>query len=82
MRASGDRGRGRPRVVSSRVCGPWEMGHAAKRGGRKKERGKRGGEIRGGRTRHVALNGKKMGRELNLGVGLFRRKFWGHGFRV
>ena len=73
MRASGDRGRGRPRVASSRVCGPWEMGHAARRGGRKKERGKKRGEIRCGRTRRVALVGKWMRRELNSGVGLFRR---------
>ena len=72
MRASGDRGRGRPRVTSPRECGPWGMGHAARREGRKKERGKRGGEIRGGRTRRVALDGIKMGRELNSGVGLFR----------
>ena len=73
MRASGDRGRGRPRVALSRVCGPREMGHAARREGRKKERGKKRGEIRGGRTRRVALGGKWMGRELNSGVGLFRR---------
>ena len=72
VRASGDRGRGRPRVASSRARGPWEMGHTARRGGRKKE-GKKGGEIRGGRTRRVALDGIKMGRELNSGVGLFRR---------
>ena len=44
VRASGDRGRGRPRVASSRVCGPREMGHAARRGGRKKERGKKIGQ--------------------------------------
>ena len=48
-------------------------GHAARREGRKKERGKKRGEIRGGRTRRVALGGKWMGRELNSGVGLFRR---------
>ena len=41
-------------------------------GGKRRE-GKRGGEIRGGRTRRVALDGIKMGRELNSGVGLFRR---------
>ena len=83
MRASGDRGRGRPRAASSRTSGPREMWHAARRGGRNKEReGKRGGEIRGGRSRRVSLDGKKMGRELNSGVGLFRRKFWGHEFRV
>ena len=43
VRASGDRGRGWPRVASSRVCGPREMGHAARRGGRNKERGKKRG---------------------------------------
>ena len=82
MRASGDRGRGRPRAASSRASGPRDMGHAARRGGRKKERGKKRGEIHGGRTRRITLDGRKMGRELNLGVGLFRRKIWGHGFRV
>ena len=42
VRASGDRGRGRPRVASSRVRGPREMGHTARRRGRKTERGKKG----------------------------------------
>ena len=37
VRASGDRGRGRPRVASSRECGPREMGHVARRGEREKE---------------------------------------------
>ena len=41
-------------------------------GGKRRE-GKRGGEIRGGRTRRVALDGKKMERELKSCVGLFRR---------
>jgi len=65
VRASGDRGRGRPRVA----CGPREVGHASGERG-KKERGKRRGGIRGGRSRRVALDGKKMGRGLNSGVGL------------
>ena len=83
MRASGDRGRGRPRVASSRASGPREMGHAARRAGRKKERGEKRGEIRGGRTRRVALDGKKMGRELKSCVGLFRRNSGdsGSGFK-
>ena len=38
VRASGDRGRGRPRVA----CGPREVGHAVE-GERKKERGKKRG---------------------------------------
>ena len=48
-------------------------GARGRRGERKKERGKKRGGIRGGRTRRVALDGEKMGRELNSGVGLFRR---------
>ena len=68
MRASGDCGRGRPRG-----CGPREMGHTVRRGRGKRREGKRGGGIRGGRSRRVALDGKEMGRELNSGVGLFRR---------
>ena len=39
----------------------------------KRSEGKRGGGIRGGRSRRVALDGKEMERELNSGVGLFRR---------
>ena len=64
VRASGDRGRGRPRVA----CGPREVGHAV--GG---EREKEGGGIRGGRSRRDALDVKEMGRGLNSGVGLFGR---------
>ena len=48
-------------------------GARGRRGERKKERGKKRGGIRGGRSRRVALDGKEMGRELNSGVGLFRR---------
>ena len=48
-------------------------GARGRRGERKKERGKKRGEICGGRTRRVTLDGKWMGRELNSGVGLFRR---------
>ena len=69
MRASGDRGCGRPRVAS----GPREVGHAVGGERGKRREGKRGGGIRGGRSRRVALDGKEMGRELNSGVGLFRR---------
>ena len=67
VRASGDRGCGRPRLA----CGPREVGHAVGGERGKRREGKRGGGIRGGRSRRVALDGKEMGRELNSGVGLF-----------
>jgi len=73
VRASGDCGRGRPRVASSRVRVPRRWATRPGGEGGKRREGKRGGEIRGGRTRRVALDGIKMGRELNSGVGLFRR---------
>ena len=40
------------------------------RGREGRREGKRRGGIRGGRSRRVALDGKKMGRGLNSGVGL------------
>ena len=64
MRASGDRGRGRPREA----CGPREVGHASEER-EEKGKGKRRGGIRGGRSRRVALDGKEMRRGLNSGVG-------------
>ena len=71
VRASGDRGHGRPRVA----CGPREVGHAVRGERGKRREGKGGGGIRGGRSRRVALDGKEMGRGLNSGVGLFGRGF-------
>ena len=72
-------GRCAPAATAAAVGHAWRRhasaghrGWARGQGGKRRE-GKRGGEIRGGRTRRVALDGKKMGRELNSGVGLFRR---------
>ena len=70
------RGKGRcaPAATAGAVGHAWRAargrwGTRRRREG-KKERGKRRGGIRGGRSRRVALDGKKMGRGLNSGVGL------------
>ena len=49
------------------------VGCAPGRRGRKRRERKREGEIRGGRTRRVALDGKWMGRALKSDIGSFRR---------
>ena len=73
MRASGDRGRGRPRVA----CGPREVGHASEER-EEKGKGKRRGGIRGGRSRRVALDGTRI----KIGCRVARERLWGLGFRV
>ena len=77
VRASGDRGRGRPRVASSRVCGPREMGHAAMRVGRKK-RGR--DSRRPDATRRAGW--EKDGTGIEIGCRVVQEKFWGLGLRV
>ena len=71
-----------PAAAAAAVSHAWRRHTCAGRGrwgtrpggeGGKRREGKRGGEIGGGRTRRVALDGIKMVRELNSGVGLFRR---------
>jgi len=64
VRASGDRGCGRPRVA----CGPRKVGHAVRR-----EKGKRGGGIRGGRSRRVALD-EKDGTRIEFGCRVVRER--------
>ena len=54
VRASGDRGCGRPRVA----CGTREVGHAVLGRREEKGEGKRRGGIRGGQSRRVAFDGK------------------------
>ena len=69
------RGKGRcaPAATAGAVGHAWRAARGRRgtrrRRERKKERGKRRGGIRGGRSRRVALDGKKMGRGLNSGVG-------------
>ena len=64
VRASGDCGCGRPRVA----CGPRKVGHAVRR-----EKGKRGGGIRGGRSRRVALD-EKDGTRIEFGCRVVRER--------
>ena len=78
VRASGDRGCGRPRVA----CGPREVGHAVGGERGKRREGKRGGGIRGGRSRRVALDGERDGTWIELGCRVVQERFWELGFRV
>jgi len=73
VRASGDRGRGRPRVA----CGPREVGHASEEEREEKGEGEKGG-ARFAAAGHDASHW--MGRALKSGVG--QEKILGLGFRV
>ena len=81
VRASGDCSRGRPRVASPRECGlgGWARGQEGKE--EKGEREKEGARFAAA-GRDASRWMGKMGRELNSGVGLVRKKILGIGFRV
>ena len=68
-------GGGKAGTRRQRSRGARASGRRARSGARQGEGGKgeREGEIRGGRTRRVALDGKSMGRALKSDVGSFRR---------
>ena len=62
-------GRCAPAATAGAVGHAWRAARG-RWGTRRGREGKRRGGIRGGRSRRVALDGKKMGRGLNSGVGL------------
>ena len=77
MRASGDRGRGRPRVA----CGSREVGHASEEREEKGEGKKEGRDSRRPvTTRRVGW--EKDGTRIEFGCRVAWGKFWGLGFRV
>jgi hypothetical protein len=77
VRASGDRGSGRPRAA----CGPREVGHAVGGEEGKGEREKRGRDSRRPvTTRRVGWEGD--GTWIEVGCRVVRGRFWGLGFRV
>ena len=77
MRASGVRGRGRPRVA----CGPRKVGHASEEREEKGEGKKEGRDSRRPvTTRHVGW--EKDGTRIEFGCRVARGRFWGLGFRV
>ena len=73
MRASGDCGRGRPRVASSRARATGVGARGQEGMEEKGEREKEGARFAAAGCDASRWMGKKIGRELNSGVGLFRR---------
>ena len=77
VRASGDRGRGRPRVA----CGPREVGHASEEREEKGEGKKEGRDSRRPvTTRRVGWD--RDGTRIEFGCRVIQERLWGLGFRV